>query len=108
VVGADLQGEQTTLSRASMAQVTNPSDVRRVTRLLRLFDCFVLGLEGLKDMIRMVFNNVVLDRTAFRSSLRSRLDKDARHFCLPPLLLLLSQSGDVGRLSARFVRTITF
>ena len=91
-----------------IVQVPDPSDVRRVPGPLRPFDCFVLGLEGLKDMIRMVFNDVVLDRTAFRSSLRSRLDKDARHFCLPPLLLLLLQSGDVGRLSARFVRTITF
>jgi hypothetical protein len=84
VVGADLQGEQTTLSRASMAQVTNPSDVRRVTRLLRLFDCFVLGLEGLQDLIRMIFNDVVFDRTALSSPLRSCLDKDARHSLAPP------------------------
>ena len=43
-----------------VVQVPDASDMRRVPRLLRPFDCFVLGLEGLKDMVRVVFNDVIL------------------------------------------------
>jgi len=43
-----------------VVQVPDASDMRRVTGLLRPFDCFVLGLEGLKDMVRVVFNDVIL------------------------------------------------
>ena len=54
------------LSRAQViwlflvVQVPDASDMRRVPSLLRPFDCFVLGLEGLKDMVRVVFNDVIL------------------------------------------------
>jgi hypothetical protein len=67
-------------------QVPDASDMRRVPRLLRPFDCFVVGLEGLKDMVRVVFNDVILYGAALWTPLRSRLDKDVRHSRLPKLL----------------------
>ena len=66
-----------------VVQLPDASDMRGVPGLLRPFDCFVLGLEGLKDMVRVVFNNVILYKAALWPPLRSRLDKDARHSFLP-------------------------
>ena len=69
-----------------VVQGPNTSDMRRVTGLLRPFDCFVQLIEGLKDMVRVVFNDVILYGAALWPPLRSRLDKDARHSCHPKLL----------------------
>jgi hypothetical protein len=45
--------------------VPNASDVGGVTIFLRPVDRFVLGLEGGEYVVRMVFDNVVVDMTAF-------------------------------------------
>jgi hypothetical protein len=37
-------------------------------------------------MVRVVFNDVILYGAALCPPLRSRLDKNARHSCLPKLL----------------------
>ena len=58
-----------------VVQVPDASDMRRVPGLLRPFNCFVLGLEGLKDMFRVVFNDVILYGAALWPLLRSCLDK---------------------------------
>jgi hypothetical protein len=49
-----------------------PRDERGVIVLLRPLHCFLLGLEGGEDMIRMLFGDVILDVTALGTALFGR------------------------------------
>jgi hypothetical protein len=51
--------------------------------LLRPFDCFALGLEGGKDVIGVILNNIIIDRVSLWSTPWTRLDKHIRHVALP-------------------------
>jgi YidB-like protein len=63
-----------------IVQVPNASDVRDVSIFLRPFDRFVLSLEGGEDIVRMVFNHIVVDMSAFWPTFGPGLDVNFRHF----------------------------
>ena len=60
--------------RLFVVQMPDPCDERRVPLLLCPVDCFPLGFGGGEDMIRMVFDHVILDVAAFGPPFRSSLD----------------------------------
>ena len=53
-----------------VVQVPDASDVGCMAVLLRPFDCLALRLEGGKDVVRVVLDNIIIDRAALRPTLR--------------------------------------
>jgi hypothetical protein len=45
----------------------------------RPVDRFVLGFESAEHMVRMVFNDIVLDRAALRTPFGARFNVNVRH-----------------------------
>jgi hypothetical protein len=65
-------------------QVPDASHVRSVAVFPRPVDRFVLRFEGCEDMIRMVFDHIIVDMAPLRTALWTRLNVNIRHF-LPSL-----------------------
>jgi hypothetical protein len=59
--------------------MSDPSDERTVTFAPGPGDRALLRSERHKDMVRVIFDRVVIDRLAFGPALRARLDVDVRH-----------------------------
>src|SRR5262249_20540259 len=71
--------------------------MRRMAVLPRPFNRFLLSLKALEDVVRMVFDHVVVDRIAFWSTLRPCLNEYVRHCCfLRQSRLGLNRSLRVG------------
>ncbi len=66
-----------------VAQMPDPRDVCGVSVLLGPIDRLFLGLKGRQNMVGVIFDNVILDRAAFRLALRARLDEYDGHILLP-------------------------
>ena len=60
-------------------QVADASDTRSMALVFRPVDRFVLGFESAEHMVRMVFNDIVLDRAALRTPFGARFNVNARH-----------------------------
>lgn len=57
-----------------VVQVPDESDKRMVALTFRPIDGFSLGVEGAEHMVRMVFDDIIVDPAALGASLRTRLD----------------------------------
>jgi hypothetical protein len=66
-----------------IVEMANPGYVRRVAILLGPFNRLMLSLEGAKRMIRVVFNDIIVNVASFGSALGSCLDINDCHV-LPP------------------------
>jgi hypothetical protein len=55
-------------------QMPDASDKRSVTLRLRPIDCFLLGFESAELMVRMVFDNIILNGRPFSATLRTGFD----------------------------------
>jgi hypothetical protein len=64
-----------------VVQVPDASDVGCMAVLLRPFDCLALRLEGGKDVVRVVLDNIIIDSAALCPTLRPCLNVNGRHFC---------------------------
>lgn len=64
-------------------QMPNASDEGSVTLRFRPIDCFFLGFESAELMVGMVFDYIILNGRAFRTTLRTGFDVNVRHSLLP-------------------------
>jgi hypothetical protein len=62
-----------------VVQMANASDKRGMAPVSCPLDRFPLGPERAEDMIGMIFDNVVINASAFGPALRTRLNVDVRH-----------------------------
>jgi hypothetical protein len=62
-----------------VVEMSDPGDERFVAFLLGPFDSSCLGFGSVQHVIGVVLDNVVIDRTVFRSTLGTCFDIDVRH-----------------------------
>ena len=65
-----------------IVQVTHPSHQRGVTLFLGPLDCFALRSGSVKDMIRVVFDNIIVDMAPLWASFGSCFYINIRHALL--------------------------
>jgi hypothetical protein len=63
-------------------QMPDPSDERSMTLRFRPINCFFLGFERTKLMVRMVFDYIILYGRSLRATLRAGFDINVRHSLL--------------------------
>jgi hypothetical protein len=63
-------------------QVPDASDQRGVTLAFRPIDRFSLRFEGAKHVVRMVFDDIVVDMAPLRTALGARFNVNVRHALL--------------------------
>jgi hypothetical protein len=66
-----------------IVQATHASNVRSVPVLFGPFYRFGLGFERCQDVVRMVLNHKIFNRTLFTVALRARFDENNGHVPLP-------------------------
>jgi hypothetical protein len=66
-----------------VVQVSDASDQRCMTLFLCPLNCFSLGFESRKGMVRVIFDDVIIDVAAVWSPFRSCFDVNIRHRFLP-------------------------
>ena len=60
-------------------EVLGASDKRMVTIRLRPIDSCFLSCESAEDMVRVVFDHIIVNGRSFRAALRTRFYVNARH-----------------------------
>jgi hypothetical protein len=83
-----------------VVQVSDASDTRNMALAFRPVDRFVLGFESAESMIRMILDDIVLDRAALRSSFGARFDVNVRHVRSPASIDLVHIRKQKRRTSA--------
>jgi hypothetical protein len=71
-----------------VVQMPNASDMGAMAVLFRPPDCLVLRLEGGENVVRVILDDVIIDRGALGPPLGSRLNVDNRHR-MPSVVLQL-------------------
>jgi len=83
-----------------IAQVPDASDMRSMALAFRPIDRFVLGFESAESVIRMILDDIVLDRAALRSSFGARFNVNVRHVSSPASIDLVHTRKQKRRPSA--------
>ena len=63
-------------------QVPDASDKRGVARTFRPIDRFSLRFEGAEHVVRMVFDDIIVDMAPLRAALGARFNVNVRHVLL--------------------------
>ena len=71
-------------------QVPDASDKGMVTIRLRPIDSCSLSCESAEDMVRVVFDHVIVNVRSFRAALGARFYVNVRHSFFFPLLCLVT------------------
>jgi hypothetical protein len=66
-----------------VVQVPDASDQRMVALTFRPIDRFPLRVKGAEHMVRMVFDDIIVDPAALGASLRTGFDVHIRHALFP-------------------------
>jgi hypothetical protein len=67
------------IRRLLIIQVPDASDKRGVTPTFRPIDSFSLCFKGSKHVVRMVFDDIVVDTAPLRAAFRARLNVNVSH-----------------------------
>jgi hypothetical protein len=84
-------------------QMSDARNKRVMTLFPSPFDCFMLGLEGAQDVIRVVLDNEIVNWTALGATLRAGLNVNVRH---ANLRLGKSRAENCTSAKVRLVRPI--
>ena len=63
-------------------QVPDASDKRGMVLTFRPSDCFSLRFEGAEHVVRMVFDDIIVDMAPLRAALGARFNVNVRHTLL--------------------------
>jgi len=85
-----------------IGQVPNASDKRGAALIFCPINRFSLRLENAKDVVRMVFDNIIIDTGPLRAALGARLNVNVRHALLSLFSFCWNKCKITRKLSFRY------